>query len=69
VNKVQLFDLKNDPAELHDLSADPAHAAEVKRLTISLEYWQYRLGDKQPLSTDKPQPLEFDFSKVPPGKE
>jgi len=26
----QLFDLDNDPGEIHDLAADPAHAAELK---------------------------------------
>ena len=30
--------------------------------------WQQKLGDKQPLTSEKPQPLEFDFSKVPPAK-
>jgi arylsulfatase A-like enzyme len=68
VNKVQLFDLRADPDEVKDLSADPAHAGEVKRLTALLKQWQEQLGDKQPLTSDMPQPLEFDFSKVPPGK-
>jgi hypothetical protein len=53
---------------MHDLSADPAYAAEVKRMTMALEAWQWQLGDKLPLHTDKPEPLEFDFSKVPPEK-
>ncbi len=30
--KEQLFDLKNDPKELHDLSDDPAYAAECAKL-------------------------------------
>jgi arylsulfatase A-like enzyme len=64
VNKVQLFDLKNDPAEMHDLAADPADAAEVKHLTTLLLDRQKRLGDTLPLHTEKPEPLEFDFSKV-----
>jgi arylsulfatase A-like enzyme len=66
VNKVQLFDLGNDPAELKDLAADPAHATEVKRLMVLLTDWQKQLGDTQPLHTAKPQPPEFDFSKVKP---
>jgi arylsulfatase A-like enzyme len=69
VNKVQLFDLRDDPAELHDLSADKAHAGEVERLTALLKEEQKRLGDTLPLTTDRPQPLEFDFSKVPPEEK
>jgi arylsulfatase A-like enzyme len=68
VNKVQLFDLRADPAETKDLAARPEHAGEVKRLTGLLQDWQQKLGDKQPLTSEKPQPLEFDFSKVPPAK-
>jgi arylsulfatase A-like enzyme len=34
----QLFNLKNDPSELHDLAADPGHAAELER-------WRKRLVD------------------------
>jgi arylsulfatase A-like enzyme len=66
VNKVQLFDLHNDPAERNDLSTDPAHATDVERLTARMRSWQKDLGDTLPLRTDKPQPLEFDFSKVGP---
>jgi arylsulfatase A-like enzyme len=66
VNKVQLFDLHNDPAEMKDLAADPAHAAEVERLMARLKSLQKAYGDTLPLHTDKPQPVEFDFSKVGP---
>jgi arylsulfatase A-like enzyme len=69
VNKVQLFDLQNDPGERNDLAADPAHAAEVNRLLALLKDWQKKTGDTQPLRTEKPQPLEFDFRKVPPEKK
>jgi arylsulfatase A-like enzyme len=69
VNKVQLFDLQNDPAEQHDLATDPAHAADVERLTARMKSWQKELGDTLPLRSAKPQPLEFDFSKVPPEKK
>ncbi len=68
VNKVQLFDLANDPAERKDLSADPAHAAEVRRLMGLWKGWQKQLGDTQPPRTDRPEPLEFDFRKVKPPK-
>jgi len=64
INKTQLFDLQADPLELHDLAANPAHAADLKRLTAKLTDWQSKLEDKQPLTTDTPAPLEFDFTKV-----
>ena len=63
-----LFDLQNDPGETKDLAADPAHAAEVDRLLRLLKDWKKEVGDKQPLRSDKPQPLAFDFSKVGPAK-
>jgi arylsulfatase A-like enzyme len=83
INKVQLFDLddgmatkKNasgkdrpDPAETHDLSVDSDHAGEVQRLTDLLKDWQQQLGDTLPLTSDRPEPAAFDFSKVPPEKK
>ena len=50
----RLFDLKNDPEELHDLSADPAHAAELKRLEESLAAARKDFGD--PVDFDSPDP-------------
>jgi len=67
INKVQLFDLKNDPDELRDLSADPARAGEVARLTALLREQQAKAGDSLPLTTDHPEPAAFDFSKVKPA--
>jgi arylsulfatase A-like enzyme len=69
INKTQLFDLENDPSELKDLSSDPAHQSELKRLTSLLESAQRECGDTLPLHTDKPEPLEFDFTKVKPAKK
>ena len=64
INKTQLFDLHDDPDETHDLAADPNHKAEVTRLTSLLQTWQRELGDNLPLTSEHPQPAEFDFSKV-----
>ncbi|MHB8524200.1 MAG: sulfatase-like hydrolase/transferase, partial [Limisphaerales bacterium] len=61
INKVQLFDLRNDPFELNDRSGDPARAGEIQRLTARLQELQNQLGDQQPLRTANPQPIEFDF--------
>jgi arylsulfatase A-like enzyme len=66
VNKVQLFDLKDDPAETKDLSSGKVFIPEMVRLTELLQDWQKQCGDTQPLRSEKPQPLEFDFSKVKP---
>lgn len=69
VHKTQLFDLQNDPSEKKDLAGDPAYAAEVERLLKVLVAEQKKAGDTLPLKAAKPQPLEFDFSKVPPVKK
>jgi arylsulfatase A-like enzyme len=64
INKTQLFDLVNDPHETRDLAGDPSYAGELRRMTALLEDWQKKLDDNVPLTTDKPDRLEFDFSKV-----
>jgi arylsulfatase A-like enzyme len=65
INRTQLFDLQNDPTETKDLAADPARAAEVARLTKLLQNWQQQLDDRQALTTDNPEPAEFDFANIP----
>lgn len=67
INKTQLFDLKNDPAELHDLSQDPAHAQESARLLARLKAEQIAAGDTQPLTSEHPGEETVDFSKVKPS--
>ena len=62
INHTQLFDLQNDPHELHNLAADPAHAERVDNLLTLLTGWQKRTDDKQPLTTDNPQPMEIDLT-------
>ena len=68
INKTQIFDLRRDPNEMRDLAGDPTRAGELIRLSAKLREWQQTLGDSQPLTTEKPEPLEFDFSKVNPPK-
>lgn len=65
INKTQLFDLKNDPAEMKDLAADPAHEKQVRRMTARLKDWQQQLDDQQPLTTDNPAPLEIELPPLP----
>jgi arylsulfatase A-like enzyme len=64
INKTQLFDLANDPHELHDLAHKAEHAREVKRLNTLLKQSQRSAGDELPLVSEAPLPPEFDFSKV-----
>ena len=64
INKTQLFDLKADPSELNDLSANPKFAKQVERMTELLKKEQAESGDTQPLSVAKPQSSEFDFTKI-----
>lgn len=43
--KQQLFDLANDPNELHDLSSKPEHAERLVALRATLEAWLKENGD------------------------
>jgi arylsulfatase A-like enzyme len=68
INHRELFDLKADPHETRDLAADPAHAAEVGRLTARMRDWQKKVGDTQPLSVEKPRSKDVrfdDFTRAP----
>lgn len=45
LDRYQLFDLSNDPDELHDLSGDPQHQAKLHELQGTLHAWQREVGD------------------------
>jgi arylsulfatase A-like enzyme len=47
VKTAQLFDLRNDPWERHNLAADPAHAAEAARLARLLAAARREAGDAE----------------------
>ena len=49
---VQLFDVENDPAEVHDLAGDPQHRLDCERLRERLAEWQAALDD--PLAGEWP---------------
>ena len=59
INHQQLFDLKRDPDEIHDLASQ--NPEEVGRLTFLMREWQERTGDKQPLTTSNPAPYAIRF--------
>ncbi|MCL4401442.1 MAG: sulfatase [Acidobacteria bacterium] len=41
----ELFDLRKDPHEVHNVAGDPAYAAELKTLRMELEAWRKKVGD------------------------
>jgi arylsulfatase A-like enzyme len=45
IERYQLFDLREDPNELHDLSGDDGHKAVFADLRKKLEAWQKEVGD------------------------
>ncbi|MGL4551778.1 MAG: sulfatase-like hydrolase/transferase [Gemmataceae bacterium] len=55
VDVTQLFDLRDDPHELKDRSAD---AAKVKEMTALLADQQGLFGDKAPLTVEEPGPAK-----------
>lgn len=61
VNKMQLYNLKSDPAETKDLAQEPGNAEEIDRMRTLLEKLQKENGDTQVLRTEHPLPLEFNF--------
>lgn len=63
INRMQLFDLRADQAELRDLSGNAAHRGRVSAMMDGLRHWQSRLNDMQPLESPKPADATF----VPPA--
>ena len=51
VNHRQLFDLADDPDELRNLAADPAHGQTLARMEALLEGWRAALADPAPLAS------------------
>ena len=62
VNHRQLFDLADDPDELRNLAADPAHGQTLARMEALLEGWRAALADPAPLATSDPSPLRRDLT-------
>jgi arylsulfatase A-like enzyme len=49
IDRWQLFDLRDDPDQLHDLSAIPAHAETLRSLRARLATLRQEFGDNQKL--------------------
>ena len=67
VDQTQLFDLTSDPHELHNLAAQPEHAAKVAELTGMLEKELAAHGDQTPLKVPHPAPSAW--SPPAPGEK
>jgi arylsulfatase A-like enzyme len=67
VNVTQLFDLEEDPDEMHNLADDPAHAERIKELTSRLAAWQHEMGDTAPLRVENPADPKWDPAQRPPA--
>lgn len=48
-----LFDLANDPHELHDLGDDPAHQAQCERMYLALAQWGLRQSQRTAISDER----------------
>jgi arylsulfatase A-like enzyme len=62
INKLQLFDLKEDPHEINDLSEDAEHSMALGQYTRELEMRMEGLVKAIPLRSSAPLPEAFDFS-------
>lgn len=59
----ELYDLKTDPDEFHNLADDPAHQAVLKRLQGQLREWQEATRDPL-LDSEKVQALGREYDKT-----
>ena len=66
INRSQLFDLRRDPHELHDLAADPKQQERIARLMAGMARWQGQLGDTAALTSAVPAPAGFKPPKTEP---
>ena len=56
VDVTQLFDLKNDPDEIHNLAGEPSQAGRVSALLARMKAEQQKFGDTLPLGVDNARP-------------
>ena len=62
IGRTQLFDMRNDPDELHDLSEDPAQAERIVAMMQELERWKGVVGDPQ--TNEEPEQSYGEFLGV-----
>jgi arylsulfatase A-like enzyme len=64
IHHTQLFDLRSDPYELHNLAEDVAYQERVDDMMQLLRKWQREMGDPQPLTAAHRESMEFDYSHI-----
>ncbi|MBD3675142.1 MAG: sulfatase-like hydrolase/transferase [Planctomycetaceae bacterium] len=62
INYTQLFDLQNDPLELHNLAGNFDQIDRVNRMMAELKEWQKKTDDKTPLTSENPVSAEIDLT-------
>ena len=62
IDHYQLFDLAEDPNELHNLAGVPAQAQRIGRMMELMRQWQVGTDDKTPLTVDNPKDKEIDLT-------
>ncbi|WOH35719.1 sulfatase-like hydrolase/transferase [Thalassotalea fonticola] len=62
IKRTQLFDMKADPLEIHDLSTKPEHADRIVSMMAQLEEWKVIVED--PLDLNAPQASYDAFLKL-----
>jgi len=54
IDRNQLFDLSNDPDEIHDLANESEQKSRIDRMMTLMKEWQAKLGDSTPLTRPGP---------------
>lgn len=62
INYTQLFNLEDDPDELHNLAEKPGQTPRVEEMMNLLKTWQKKAGDTQALSSENPGPMKIDLT-------
>jgi arylsulfatase A-like enzyme len=62
IKKTQLFDMKADPLEMHNLSEQPQHQTRIKNMMMVLDDWQKIVDD--PLDLNEPEASYDAFLKL-----
>jgi arylsulfatase A-like enzyme len=62
IQRTQLFNLREDPDELNDLSEQPAQAERITTMMQDLENWKDTIGD--PLENENPEESYGDFLRM-----
>ncbi len=62
IKRTQLFNMKSDPLEMHDLSHMTEHAARIQTMMAQLEDWKVVVGD--PLDNNEPEASYDAFLKL-----